>query len=221
MLYILATPLGNLGDISERAKETLKSVDLIIAENPSYSKRLLDHLDITDKKVVQFAEHNEEASLPKIIAQLHTETAVLISDAGTPGISDPGFRLVREAVREGIEVSPIPGPNAAITALCASGLPTDKFIFLGFVPKTEIKLTRELEASKQIEATTVFYESPHRIIKTIEYIHNSWPDANVVIARELTKIHEEFIRGKASEVLSNLKSRPSIKGEIVVVVSFK
>jgi 16S rRNA (cytidine1402-2'-O)-methyltransferase len=221
MLFILATPLGNLGDISERAAETLKNVGVIIAENPAYSKRLLDHLGITGKKLVQFAEHNEQSALPKMIEVLKSSDAALISDAGTPGISDPGFRLVREAIKENIAVSPIPGPNAAVSALCASGLPTDKFIFLGFVPKTEVKLVRELGASKQIEATTVFYESPHRIEKTVGYIAKTWPEANVVIARELTKIHEEFIRGTAENVLQELTKRGGIKGEIVVVLSFK
>ena len=221
MLYIIATPVGNLGDITERAKRTLEQVDLIIAENPAYSKRLLDHIGITGKQLIQFAEHNEEKALPKIIEELRGKNAALISDAGTPGISDPGFRLVREAIAQGIELSPIPGPNAAIAALCASGLPTDKFIFLGFVPKTEVKLTRELESAKEIEATAVFYESPHRIIKTVGYIAKAWPESRIVLARELTKIHEEFIRGTAQEVLIELENRPSIKGEFVVLVSWK
>jgi len=221
MLYILATPLGNLGDITDRAKKVLAEVDLVIAENPAYSKRLLDHLQIKGKKMAQFAEHNEVTALPKLIEQLRTLNAALISDAGTPGISDPGFRLVREAISQGIEVSPIPGANAAISALCASGLPTDKFIFLGFVPKTEVKLTLELQAAKEIEATVVFYESPHRIEKTVGYIAKTWQEANVVVARELTKMHEEFIRGSATEVLANLAARPSIKGEITVVLAWK
>lgn len=221
MLYILATPLGNLEDLSDRAKRILSEAGLIIAENPAYSKRLLDHLGIKDKKMVQFAEHNEQEALPKIIGQIRNTDAVLLSDAGTPGISDPGFRLVRQAVKEGVAVSPIPGPNAAISALCASGLPTDKFIFLGFVPKTEVKLTRELQSAKDIQATAVFYESPHRILKTISYIAKAWPEASVVIARELTKIHEEFIRGTAEEVLAELERRTSIKGEITVIISFK
>ena len=221
MLYILGTPLGNLGDLSQRAAETLTKVDLVIAENPLYSKRILDHLNIRGKKLVQFAEHNEDKVLDKIIAELKEKDAALLSDAGTPGISDPGFRLVRAAIKENIPVSPIPGPNAAITALCASGLPTDKFIFLGFVPKSEIKLTNELESAKNIEATVIFYESPHRIIKSVGYIANAWPEAKVVIARELTKIHEEFIRGAARDVLEKLNARQSIKGEITVLVSFK
>lgn len=222
MLYIVATPLGNLGDLSDRAKEILKSVDFVISENPSYSLRLLQHIGGGAKvQQMQFADHNEQKMLPKILSELKTKNAALISDAGTPGISDPGFRLVRAAIQEGIEVSPIPGPSAAIAALSASGLPTDKFIFLGFVPKTEIKLLRELEKTKDIEATTVFYESPQRILKTIGFISKQWPGVNIVIARELTKIHEEFLRGTATEVLENLKSRPTIKGEITVIISHK
>ncbi len=221
MLYILSTPIGNLADLSDRAKQALTDTTLIIAENPSYSRRLIDHLGLTGKKFVQFAEHNEEKNLPILVEAMKKENAVIISDAGTPGISDPGFRLIREAIKLGIPVSPIPGPNAAIAALCASGLPTDKFIFLGFVPKTEIKFSNEIEDAKEIEATIVFYESPHRIHKTVGYIATNWPDAKVVVARELTKLHEEFIRGNAVEVAEKLNSRETIKGEITVLVSFK
>lgn len=221
MLYILSTPIGNLSDLSERAKQTLAECDLVIAENPSYSKRLFEHLNIPAKKFIQFAEHNEQEKLPIILKELKDKNAVLLSDAGTPGISDPGFRVVRAAIASEIQVVPIPGPNAAITALCASGLPTDKFIFLGFVPKTEIKFTNELKSAEDLEATIIFYESPHRIIKSIGFIASSWPNAKVVVARELTKIHEEFIRGTATEVLTKLEARASIKGEITVLVSFK
>ena len=135
MLYITSTPIGNLSDTTIRAQEILKSVPLIIAENPNHTRILLNHFGITGKEVVQFAEHNEEKMLPVLIQRLKDTDAALVSDAGTPGISDPGFRLVREAIKEEVNVSPIPGANAAISALCASGLPTDKFIFLGFVPK--------------------------------------------------------------------------------------
>lgn len=221
MLYILSSPIGNLSDISDRAKEILRKVDWIIAENPLHSKILTDHIGTTGKRFSQFADHNEEQALPKLIEELASKDAVLISDAGTPGISDPGFRLVRAAIKAGIGVTPIPGPNAAITALCASGLPTDKFIFLGFVPKTEIKFTNILEEARNIEATIIFYESPHRIAKTVGFIANKWPEANVVVARELTKMHEEFIRGQALEVAEKINARNSIKGEITVLVSFK
>lgn len=221
MLYVLATPLGNLKDISERAKEVLQQADLIVAENPSHSQILLKRLEIEGKKMVQFAEHNEERMLPRILEDLKTKSVVLISDAGTPAISDPGFRIVRAAIKENIEVVPVPGANAAISALSVSGLPTDKFVFLGFVPKTEIKLLKELEAVKNIEATAIFYESPHRILKSLGYIAKKWSECNVVVAREMTKMHEEFVRGTAAQVLENFSKRQSIKGEITVIISFK
>jgi|SRR5579872_3701059 len=222
MLFIVATPLGNLGDITDRAKQILRENNLIIAENPAYSKRLLQHFELgSDKTFIQYAEHNELTMLPKILERLKSADAVLLSDAGTPGISDPGFRLVREAILAGIQIVPIPGPSASIAALSASGLPTNKFIFLGFVPKTEIKLIKELQKAKDIEATVIFYESPQRIFKTTAWIAKAWPDAQLVIARELTKIHEEFMRGSASQILEQLTKKASIKGEITVVLSFK
>lgn len=221
MLYILSTPIGNLEDLSDRAKKVLAENTLIIAENPAYSKRLLDYLGLNGKKFVQFAEHNEQEQLPRVIKELKEQNGVLISDAGTPGISDPGFKLIREAIKEGVQVSPIPGPNAAIAALCAAGLPTDKFIFLGFVPKSEVKLVNALQDGLETESTLVFYESPHRILKTLGIIANTWPTAKVVVARELTKIHEEFVRGTAVEVLEKLEARGNIKGEITVLISWK
>ncbi len=223
MLYILSSPIGNLEDLSDRAKRVLREVDFIIAENPGYSQRLFKHLQIStaQKKFIQFAEHNEQKNLALIIKALKISDAVLLSDAGTPGISDPGFRVVRAAVAENIPVVPIPGANAAISALCASGLPTDKFIFLGFVPKTEIKFTSELKGIEELQATVIFYESPQRIAKSIGFIANNWPNAKVVIAREITKMHEEFIRGSAVEVLEKINARGNIKGEITVLVSFK
>jgi len=221
MLYVTATPLGNLDDTSERVKETFKKCDLVIAENPTHSKIILDHFDLGKKRFIQFAEYNESSILPKIISELKKTDAILVSDAGTPGISDPGFRIVRAAIAEGISVSPIPGPSAAISALSVSGLPTDKFIFFGFLPKTEIKLIKLLEEAKNIEATAVFYESPQRILKTLDYIVKHFPEAKMVIAREMTKLHEEFTRGSAEEVKKVFSTKTSIKGEITVVLSFK
>lgn len=255
MLYVVATPIGNLGDITLRAIQTLKSCAFIIAENPNYSRRLLQYIDglpdatkshtskdqaneeivslseenITSdepaktnkKQIIQFAEHNEQQILKDLTRRLAKEDGCLITDAGTPGISDPGFRLVRECIKENVKVVPIPGANAAVTALCASGLPTDKFMFLGFLQKTAIKTVEALEGAAQAEATAIFYESPERILKTLSYIANAFPTAQVVAARELTKMHEEFIRGTPMQVIDSLKGRSSIKGEFTVLISFK
>jgi 16S rRNA (cytidine1402-2'-O)-methyltransferase len=176
---------------------------------------------MTKKEVVQFAEHNEQQVVKELTRRLAKQDGCLITDAGTPGISDPGFRLVRECIKEGIAVVPIPGPSAAITALSASGLPTDRFLFLGFLPKTAAKTIEALKAAVDAEATAIFYESPERIRKTLNYIANAFPSCQVVIARELTKIHEEFLRGTPYEVLEKLKEKSSIKGELTVLISFK
>jgi 16S rRNA (cytidine1402-2'-O)-methyltransferase len=221
MLYIVATPIGNLGDITQRAIETLKNCSFVMAENPLYSKRLLEHVGAWPKEIIQFAEHNEQQILKEITRRLSKEDGCLISDAGTPAISDPGFRLVRECVKENVTVVPIPGANAAIAALCASGLPTDKFMFLGFLQKTAAKTVGALQSAADAEATAIFYESPERITKTLGYISNAFPGSQVVIARELTKMHEEFIRGTPFEVMDALKGKSSIKGEITVLISFK
>jgi 16S rRNA (cytidine1402-2'-O)-methyltransferase len=173
------------------------------------------------KPMIQFAEHNEQQVVKDLTRRLKTQTGCLITDAGTPGISDPGFRLVRECVKEQIEIVPIPGPSAVITALSASGLPTDKFLFLGFLQKTAFKVVEALETALKADATAIFYESPERILKTLSFINNAFPTAQVVIARELTKLHEEFIRGNPEQVLDLLKNRPSIKGELTVLISFK
>lgn len=221
MLYIVATPIGNLGDITMRALDTLKSVDLIIAENPNHTRTLLNHFGIRGKKLIQFADHNEKQVLPTLIDQLQNNDAALVSDAGTPGISDPGFRLVRECVNHKIAVTPIPGASAVISALAAAGLPTDRFLFVGFLPKTEPKLQRILEEAKSTGATLAAYESPQRIIKTITILSNIAPGAHVAVVRELTKLHEEFIRGSAIEVLEQLKAKTAIKGEVTLLVSLK
>lgn len=226
MLYIVATPIGNLSDLSSRAKEILSKCELVIAENPSHSRHLFDYFELPKKRFVQFAEHNEESAAARIVADIAKLDAAgkdiaLISDAGMPGISDPGFRIVRAALAQNIKVSPIPGASAAISAVAASGLPTDKFVFFGFLPKTEVKVVSQLKQAESIEATAVFYESPQRILKTLGFIAKHFPTAKVSVARELTKIHEEFVRGSAQQALDEFKKRASIKGEITVVVSFK
>ena len=221
MLYVVATPIGNLDDLTLRAIEQLKACTFVIAENPLYSKRLLEHIAAWPKEMVQFAEHNEQQIVKELTRRLGKEDACLITDAGTPGVSDPGFRLVRECVKENVQVVPLPGASAAVAALSASGLPTDKFIFLGFLQKTAVKTVEAMQSAANADATAIFYESPERILKTLNYISNAFPSAQVVVARELTKMHEEFIRGTPMDVLHKLKDRPSIKGELTVLVSFK
>jgi 16S rRNA (cytidine1402-2'-O)-methyltransferase len=221
MLYIVPTPLGNLEDITARAKTTLSACDFIIAENPAQTHKLLQLLALPKKEVVQFADHNELKVLDKLVQRLNSEAACLVSDAGTPTISDPGFRLVRACREQNIEVVSLPGPVAAITALAGSGLPTDKFLFCGFLPKTEPKLVKQVEEAKAAAATLIAYESPQRLIKTVELLVKNFPAAKIVIARELTKLHEEYLTGNPQEVLEILKQKPSIKGEITLLVSFK
>lgn len=204
-----------------RAVEVLREAEFIIAENPLHTAKLLKHFEIPKKELVQFADHNEQRMLPKLLERLETQHGALVSDAGTPGISDPGFRLVRACVEQGIHIQNVPGASAIITALAGSGLPTDRFLFVGFLPKTEPKLLQALESGLRTESTLVIYESPQRISKTVSAIAKTYPNAQLVIARELTKLHEEFIRGTAIEVATILKKRPSIKGEIVLLVSFK
>ena len=221
MLYIVPTPLGNLGDITVRAIATLRDCDFIIAENPSHTHKLLQLLEIPKKEVVQFADHNERNMLPKLLERLQQESACLVSDAGTPGVSDPGFRLVRGCRENNIELTSLPGPSAAITALAGSGLPTDRFLFIGFFQKTEPKVIEAVTMAKETESTLIAYESPQRIAKTVGYIAKHFPNCNIVVARELTKMHEEYITGTATEVLTQLESKPTIKGEITIVASFK
>ena len=225
MLYIVPTPLGNLGDITARAQEQLSACDFIIAENPSSTHKLLQLLKLPKKQVLQFADHNERLVTEKYIARLENETACLVSDAGTPGISDPGFRLVRAARAGNTEVVALPGANAATTALSASGLPTDRYLFAGFLPKTEHKVIELVNQAKLAEATLVTYESPQRIIKTLVYIEKNFPEVNCVVARELTKLHEEYLTGTPTQLLEKLQTKlktiPSIKGEITFLLSFK
>lgn len=221
MLYIVPTPLGNLDDITARAKQTLGACDFIIAENPAQTHKLLNLLNLPKKEVRQFADHNEREVLNFLVEKLKSEVGCLVSDAGMPGISDPGFRLVRACREESVQVIALPGPSAAITALAGSGLPTDKFLFSGFLPKTEPKLTKIIEEAKNIEATLVSYESPQRLLKTVGLINKNYPEAKIVVARELTKLHEEYLSGTTQQVLDILKQKPSIKGEVTILISFK
>lgn len=221
MLYVVSTPIGNLKDITLRAIEILKAADFIVAENPKNSLKLLKYYEIPNKKIIQFAEHNEQRVLSTIISQLSTQSGAIITDAGTPGISDPGFRLVRECIKNGIPVIPIPGASSAMAALSASGFPTDRFLFLGFMPRTPNKILKGLETVQQTESTGIAFESPYRILKTITLIAANFPSAKVIVARELTKAHEEFIRGTAKEVLDLINQQTKVRGEITLLISFK
>ena len=217
-LYVVATPIGNLEDITLRAIKTLNGVDLIAAEDTRHTSRLLSHYRIPTP-MISCHEHNEHQRTPELIDKIRSGAAVaLVSDAGTPSVSDPGYRLIRAAIELGLSVFPIPGVSAAITGLCASGLPTDAFIFLGFAPKKKGK-RRDLLASLAAEPRTlVFYESPRRVLGFLDEIRSVIGDRPAVLAREMTKLHEEFIRGSLSEILGVLAHRPAVKGECTLLV---
>ena len=212
-LYIVATPIGNMDDFSFRGVQILKEIDHILCENPNHSLRLLSHYDIR-KPLSPFHDFNKDGVTPGLIKKLLTGMKIaLITDAGTPGISDPAFYLVRAAIQAGVPVTSIPGPSAFVSALVASGLATDRFCFEGFLPSKKGRKKR-LEKLKEEERTIIFYDAPHRIERTLREIANSLGDRRVVIGRELTKIHEEFIRGKISEISGNF----NYKGEMVIIV---
>jgi 16S rRNA (cytidine1402-2'-O)-methyltransferase len=217
-LYLVATPIGNLEDISLRALRILKQVDWIACEDTRHTARLLSHYGI-EKPLISYHEHNETARAPELIARLAHGDLALVTDAGTPLVSDPGYRIVRAAVDAAIPVVPIPGPSAAILALSASGLPSDQFRFCGFLPARSGQRRHALQQLRSETATLVFYEAPHRILETLEDIHATLGPRNSVIARELTKLHEEFLRGTPGELLAELRRRPSVKGEITLLVA--
>ncbi len=219
MLYIVATPIGNLEDITLRAIRTLKEVDYIAAEDTRHVQILLQKYEI-QKPSVSFHAWSDDRKLSQLTDMLkHGKSIALVSDAGTPGISDPGYVLVKAAIESGISIVPIPGPSAVITALCASGLPTHQFLYLGFLPVKKGRQTM-LETFKDEERTIVFYESPHRIMKTLSEFAQKFPGRPMVVARELTKIYEEFFRGTTEEALSHFEKK-SPKGEFVVMLGAK
>ena len=217
-LYVVATPIGNLEDITLRAIKTLNGVDLIAAEDTRHTSRLLAHYRIRTP-LVSCHEHNEQQRSPELIGKIQSGAAVaLVSDAGTPSVSDPGYRLVRAALAHGVGVFPIPGVSAAVTALCASGLPTDAFVFLGFAPRKKGRRRDLLESLAAETRTLVFYESPRRVATFLEEILTVTGDRPAVLAREMTKLHEEFIRGTLSEIGAVLADRPEVKGECTLLV---
>ncbi|HCW31927.1 MAG: hypothetical protein UT55_C0041G0005 [Candidatus Peregrinibacteria bacterium GW2011_GWE2_39_6] len=217
MLYIVSTPIGNLEDITLRALRILKEVDYIAAEDTRRTGILLHHFEIQTPQI-SFHSYSSDAKLDKIMAMLHEGKHVaLVSDSGTPGISDPGYLLIRRAVEEGIEITPIPGSSACLSALVVSGLPMDKFIFIGFLPVKKGRKTL-LEGLNSEKRTIILYEAPHRLQRTLKDLdENGFSDHNLVIARELTKIHETIYRGTVNNLRSNLKNQV-LKGEMVLVL---
>jgi len=217
---VVATPIGNLDDITLRALKTLAAVDLIAAEDTRHTVRLLDRHGIPAGRLISCHEHNEQERVAQLLAMLRDgKTVALVSDAGTPGVSDPGFRLVQAARAEGLAVVPIPGPSAAVTALSAAGLPTDTFLFVGFPPRKQGALKRDLAALAAQRATLIFYESPRRLLTLLQALLDALGDRQAVLARELTKIHEEFLCGSLSEISQTLAQRPALKGECTLLVS--
>lgn len=217
-LYVVATPIGNLEDITYRAVRVLKEADLIACEDTRHTAKLLHHYGI-DKPTVSYHEHNEVARAEELVAKLTAGLNVAqVSDAGMPGISDPGYRVIHLAIERGVQVVPIPGPSALVAALAASGLPTDSFQFLGFLPAKSGQRRTLLETLRPATHTTVVYEAPHRIVETMkDIVELLGAEQPVALARELTKVHEEFIRGPAAEVLRRIQEQ-ELKGEITLLI---
>jgi len=218
VLYVVATPIGNLEDITYRAVRILREAGLIACEDTRHTRKLLDHYGI-EGKLVSYHEHNEAERSRELIERLHEGLSVAqVSDAGMPGISDPGYRVIKSAIEQGIAVVPVPGPSALIVALAASGLPTDAFEFRGFLPAKSGQRRTELESIRPREHTMIFYEAPHRIHESIDdIVAVLGPERPIVIARELTKVHEEFLRGTVREVAENIRDR-ELKGEITILI---
>jgi 16S rRNA (cytidine1402-2'-O)-methyltransferase len=218
-LYLVGTPIGNLEDITLRALRVLKEVDMIACEDTRQTQKLLNHYAIATR-TTSYHEHNEMTRSAELVKEMQEGASVaLVTDAGMPGISDPGYRLIALAIRHRVPVVPIPGASAFLAALVASGLPTDSFRFGGFLPAKRGERRAALEAIKNSPRTQVFYEAPHRIVETLTDVVEVLGEARyVVIAREVTKLHEEFLRGRAGEVLEDLKSREAVKGEITLLI---
>lgn len=217
ILYIVATPIGNLEDITLRAIRTLKEADVIAAEDTRHTQVLLKHFAITTP-LTSFHEHNERAKTAQLVTRLERgESIALVSDAGTPAISDPGYRLVVAAIGAGIRVIPIAGPSALIAALSAAGLPTDGFDFRGFLPARKQERRSKLQEFRDGRYTMVFYETPHRLQESLDDVREILGDRRMVLAREVTKLHEEFLRGRISEVIGEV-SRREIRGEMTLVI---
>ena len=218
MLYVVATPIGNLGDITLRALEILKDVDLVAAEDTRHSGILLKHYQI-DKPLISYHEHNEAMRTAQLVERLAAgEKVALITDAGTPGLSDPGARLIRACIKRQLDFTIIPGPSSILTALVGSGFSAEKFFFCGFLPVKGGQRERELRSAAAREETSIYFESPYRLTKTLKASIDILQDRQLCVARELTKKFEEFRRGTAAELLAHYESHPP-KGEIVLVIS--
>jgi 16S rRNA (cytidine1402-2'-O)-methyltransferase len=218
MLYVVATPIGNLGDITLRALEILKDVDLVAAEDTRHSGILLKHYQI-DKPLISYHEHNEAMRAAQLVQRLAAgEKIALITDAGTPGLSDPGARLVRECIKRGLDFTIIPGPNSLLTALVGSGFSSERFVFGGFLPIKRGQRERELRVAAAREETSIYFESPYRLTKALKAAAEILQNRQLCVARELTKKFEEFRRGTAAELLAHYEKHPP-KGEIVLLMS--
>ncbi|MCZ6865470.1 MAG: 16S rRNA (cytidine(1402)-2'-O)-methyltransferase [Candidatus Dadabacteria bacterium] len=217
-LYIVSTPIGNLEDITLRALNVLKQVDLIACEDTRTTKKLLSRYQIL-KPLTSYHEHNEIEKAKELLSMLQEGHSIaLVTDAGTPGVSDPGYRIVKLASENGVQIFSVPGPSAAVAALSISGLPTSSFTFLGFPPKQKKRLIEYLERIKDYPETLIFYESPKRVIKTLEATAEVLGERNASLGREITKMYEETLRGTLSEIVTTLKSRDNLKGEFTLVI---
>jgi 16S rRNA (cytidine1402-2'-O)-methyltransferase len=218
-LYLVGTPIGNLEDITLRALRVLKEVDVIACEDTRQTQKLLNHYAIATR-TTSYHEHNEMTRAAELVKEMQEGASVaLVTDAGMPGISDPGYRLITLAIRHQVPVVPVPGASAFLAALVASGLPTDSVSFSGFLPAKRGERRAALEAVKNSSRTQVFYEAPHRIVESLEdVVEVLGSSRHVVVAREVTKIHEEFLRGRVGEVLAGLKAREAVKGEITLLI---
>lgn len=223
MLILCPTPIGNLDDLTQRQRDALTQADIIACEDTRSTGKLLERLGIdrAEIRLVSYHDHNAKDRVDALIESMQRgQTVVLVSDAGTPTISDPGYRLVKQSADAGVHVTALPGPVAAITALSASGLPTDRFYFEGFLPAKQVARLARLGVLKQLEVTTLFYESPHRVLKMLEDVAAVFGDEHLVcVARELTKMHEEYLRGPAGSLVATLKQRDKLRGEFVVIVA--
>lgn len=217
-LYLIATPIGNLEDITLRAINTLKEVDIIAAEDTRHSLKLLNHLNIS-KPLISYHRHNEDVKTKELIALLiQGKNVGLITDAGTPGISDPGEEVVKQAIENDINIIPIPGACAAINALISSGMSTKEFIFYGFLPLNKKLREEKFEDIKRQNKTIIIYEAPHRIKSSLKEINEKFGNIKIVLAKEITKIHEEFIRGNIEEIINNIQE---VKGEYIIIFEIK